>query len=217
MSDSLEDILGGKSEVTANEEPIENTSEAEVGSEEQDESDDSSTESNSAEPAAETTAPSAETDDIKGLKAALKAERMKRQSLERSMSAPQPAYQPDQIDGYENLARDMHDDYDEVMQHFYDHIDQEDDGTTHNELHQAKNPVAYAYKKGSEIKKMRAEKAESEQKAKEEALRAQIRAEVEAEYAKQGRPKIPPRLPDGGSPAQVDKAGHQSLSSILGR
>lgn len=223
MSQSLEDIISNApTQAESNDVSTDNAEQIEEGKGESET--ESPSEQQTENQDAATTAPSAETDEltklrkeIEGKDAAIIAERRKRQNLERQMSAPMPAGYSDDIDRFEHTMRELNDDYDEVMDGFYSHIDNEDDGTTLDELRSAKNPVVYAYKKGQEIAKAKREKSEQEAKAKEEALRAQIRAEVQAELTKNNTPAYPPSLPSGGSPAQMETGEHKSLEEIIGR
>lgn len=154
----------------------------------------------------ETATPAVEPPDVAGLKAALMAERQKRQAYEAELERKaeeerQRQQNPEDVDEYkesikaelrgefqktlvmerlnmsEAMARDKHADFDEKLDTFKAMV--QDNPALYAQMVQQANPAEYAYKLASQQLKM---KEFADPEAYEKALRDKIRAELEAEY-----------------------------------
>ncbi len=179
-------------------------------------------------PPAQAATPAVEPDEIKGLKAALTAERRKRQEAEQRAQTqqfdPQRFYQdPQEIANYvsqqqlatainmsREFAREQYADYEEMEALF------EEEATRNPalvaELRQHPAPALFAYKTAKSLKTMR----EAQDGSLEARLRAEIEQRVRAELA-QARPTVPTDLSSARSAPAQTAVPDESLDSILKR
>jgi len=240
---SLEEILASKPAASEEEGVVVAVPEADNGESAEDASSETAADETPAENAAESgesnddlTVKEGDSKEVKGLKAALLAERNKRQKLEAQLqekgssdSSDTPAEEGGggegmdeqeymkKIDGQENLMRDMHDDYDAAMEHFYELIDGDKTGELQQQLNAAKSPVVFAYKTGKDHWNGKIEAQKTADAQKEEELRARIKKELEDEMKQKNKPKPAKTLPDGGSSIVEVADAPKSLTDILGR
>jgi len=181
------------------------------------------------EPPAQAATPAVEPDEIKGLKAALTAERRKRQELEQRASAPQfdpqRFYQdPQEIANFvsqqqlvtaismsREFAREQYADYDEMEALFEEEAQR--NPALIAELRQHAAPALFAYKTAKSLKTVR----EAQDGSLEARLRAEIEQKVRAELAAQARPPVPTDLSGVRSAPSQTAVPDESLETILKR
>jgi hypothetical protein len=193
------------------------------------------------EPAAPVTPTVTEPHDERVPLAALKAEREKRQQLERRMAEierERAQAQPEPPDFYadpqqfiaqreqqltqrmhaalEEQARDAYSDYDAVLAELKDYA--QENPAVIPQVFNAANPALAAYKLGKQIRELRAMKDPDQYR---KAIEAEVRAKVEAEYAAREQSKaaavaaIPPDLTNSRSARDAEVVPDDSLDSIL--
>lgn len=179
-----------------------------------------------------TATPADEPEDIKGLKAALKAERRKRQAAEREAHAAPPFdpsvfYQdPAHIQSYveqqtaqtrlllsQEFAREQYADYGEMEEIFVEAA--EANPGLIEELRRHPAPALYAYKTAKQLQTVR----DAQDGSLEARITAQVEARIRAEY--EARAKAPVAIPPDLSGVRSSKDDGQlpdeSLESILSR
>lgn len=172
---------------------------------------------------------------------ALKAERQKRQELERRLAEieaaqranpePQPDFYSDPQQfiaqreqqltqrlhaALEEQAREAYSDYDDVLASLKEYA--QENPAVLGEVFGAANPALKAYKLGKQVRELKAMQNPGEYRAKLEAeIRAQIKAEFEAaEKAKAATAAaIPPDLASARSATTVEQPEEITLDSIL--
>lgn len=188
--------------------------------------------------------PAVEPPDVAGLKAALLAERQKRQAYEEELARKteeesKRQQNPEDIDEYkesikaelrgefqktlmverlnmsEAMARDKHSDFDEKLEVFKGMV--QENPALYTQMVQQANPAEFAYKQASQQLKM---KEFADPEAYEKALRDKIRAELEAEYKGKGksREELPVSLAGTrgvSGTKQVEWQGPSPLGDIL--
>lgn len=181
---------------------------------------------------AQAVTPPAESDEVRGLKAALKEERRKRQELARERAEakqfdPQVLYQdPSEIVNFVSVqqrntainmsrefAKEQYDDYEEMEELFAEEAERNPALVTEMLQHAA--PALFAYKTAKHLKTVK----EAQDGSLEARLRAQITAELEAKYAGQPKPPvtIPTDLSNVRSAKSTEDFAPESLDSILQR
>lgn len=178
---------------------------------------------------AQTATPAVEPDEIKGLKAALTAERRKRQELEQRAHTqqfdPQRFYQdPQEIASFveqrqlatainmsREFAREQYADYDDMEALFEEEAMR--NPALIAELRQHPAPALFAYKTAKSLKTMR----EAQDGSLEARLRAEIEQKVRAELTQQQRPAVPTDLSGARSAPVQTAVAEESLDSILKR
>lgn len=178
---------------------------------------------------AQTATRAVEPDEIKGLKAALTAERRKRQELEQRAHTqqfdPQRFYQdPQEIASYvdqrtfhavvnmsRELAREQFQDYDEMEELFVQEAERNPALAAEMRAHPA--PALFAYKTAKSLKTVR----EAQDGSLEARLRAEIEQKVRAELTQQQRPAVPTDLSGARSAPVQTAVAEESLDSILKR
>ena len=178
---------------------------------------------------AQAATPAVEPDEIKGLKAALTAERRKRQEAEQRAQAqqfdPQRFYQdPQEIANYvsqqqlatainmsREFAREQYADYEEMEALFEEEAQR--NPALIAELRQHPAPALFAYKTAKSLKTMR----EAQDGSLEARLRAEIEQKVRAELAAQQRPPVPTDLSGARSAPSQTAVPDESLEAILKR
>ncbi len=192
-----------------------------------------------AEVAPEAPAPAAVTEspDVEGLKAAMIAERRKRQHLEAELARKAEEEKPYLGEEYENrfketearfqqelirqkmdlsesIARSTHADFEEKLSVFSELVAQ--NPALYQHMAQQVNPAEFAYKVASDQLKLKEMANPAEYEAK---LEAKIRAKLEAEYAeKMKKGQLPPTLADarGGAGARAAEwSGPTPLGDLL--
>lgn len=182
------------------------------------------------EPPASVT-PTDEPDDVKGLKAALKAERRKRQQAEQQAQAqafdPNVFYQdPAHIQTFveqrmsaqainisREFAKQQFADYEEMEELFADEAER--NPALIQELRNHPAPALFAYQTAKHLKTVR----EAQDGSLEARIRAEVEAKVRAEYEAKQKPatQVPPDLAGARSVPGNDSPPDESIDSILSR
>lgn len=178
---------------------------------------------------AQAATPAVEPDEIKGLKAALTAERRKRQEAEQRAQAqqfdPQRFYQdPQEIASYvdqrtfnavvnmsRELTREQFSDYDEMEELFVQEAERNPALAAELRAHPA--PALFAYKTAKSLKTMR----EAQDGSLEARLRAEIEQKLRAEFEAKQKPAVPTDLSGARSAPSQTAVPDESLESILKR
>jgi hypothetical protein len=176
--------------------------------------------------------------DVEGMKAAMMAERRKRQELEQLLAQRQEEERPflgeeyearfketearfqqelvkQKLDLSESFARAKHEDFDEKLDIFSQLVSNNPALYTH--MAQQVNPAEFAYKVAADQLQLKEMANPTEYKAK---IEAEIRAKLEAEYAaKYKSGNLPPTLAEarGGASSMrtAEWAGPASIKDIL--
>lgn len=175
--------------------------------------------------------------DVEGFKAAMIAERRKRQELEALLAQRQEEERPylgeeyearfketearfqqelvkQKLDLSESFARSKHEDFEEKLEVFSQLVTQ--NPAIYQHMIQQVNPAEFAYQTAANQLQLKEMANPNEYKAK---IEAEIRAKLEAEYAEKYRKgQIPPTLAEarGGAGArQAEWSGPASIKDIL--
>lgn len=180
---------------------------------------------------AQTAPPAVESDDVKVPKAALIAERRKRQELERQLQEhaqkfdPQRFYQdPQEIASYVDqrtfnavigmsraIVSEQYPDYDEMEELFVQEAERNPALAAEMRAHPA--PALFAYKTAKQLKTIR----EAQDGSLEARLRAEIEQKVRAELEAKQKPAVPTDLSGARSAPSQTAVPDESLESILAR
>lgn len=184
------------------------------------------------EPAGSVT-PTDEPDDVKGLRAALKAERRKRQEAEQQARSKAEAFDPNvfyqdpayiqsfveqrmsaqAINISREFAKQQFEDYEEMEELFAEEAER--NPALIHELRNHPAPALFAYQTAKQLKTVR----EAQDGSLEARIRAEVEAKVRAEYEAKQKPaaQVPPDLAGARSVPGNDAPPDESIDSILSR